>query len=182
MKPIRVVPIGIVDRRLLQSVAAALMHAYHVPSSIAPDVLDPTPTFHPERGQYHSTELLERLSALNLPTRVLGIASVDLYIPILTFVFGEAEMHGDCAVVSYHRLKEEFYGLPPDDAITETRLIKGAIHEIGHTYGLTHCDDYECVMAASHSVEWLDLKGERLCGACGVEKPRSVPVHPFATA
>lgn len=166
MKPIRVVPIGIVERPLLDAVAAALSAEYRVPCSVTPATIDPTNTRHPERGQYHSTELLDRLASMQLPTRALGVAAVDLYIPILTFVFGEAHLAGDCAIVSYHRLEESFYGLPRNAAITKTRLIKGAIHEIGHTYGLVHCDDYECVMAATHSVEWLDLKGSALCEEC----------------
>lgn len=166
MKPIRVVPIGIVDRGLLDSVVKGLMHEFNVPCSVAAASVDPAHTFHPERGQYHSTELLDRLSALQLSVRLLGVASVDLYIPILTFVFGEAHVDGDCAVISYHRLKQDFYGLPADEAMTATRLVKEAIHEIGHTYGLGHCDDYECVMAASHAVEWLDLKGQSMCDAC----------------
>jgi len=69
-------------------------------------------------------------------------------------------------VVSYHRLTQEFYGLPSDPALLTERLVKVAIHEVGHTAGLTHCDDYECVMAATHAVEWLDLKGAAFCGEC----------------
>ena len=98
--------------------------------------------------------------------RVLGVTSVDLYIPILTFVFGEAQMGGPCAVVSTHRLAQELYGLPADpDALAE-RLLKEAVHEIGHTLDLTHCEDYACAMAPSHAVEWIDLKQATLCEQC----------------
>jgi len=166
MSPVRVVPIGAVDAILLESIAAAVALEVGEPCRPAETVVDPAPRFHPERGQYHSTELLEDLAALGVPERVLGVTSVDLYIPILTFVFGEAHVDGDCAVVSYHRMRQEYYGLPNDHAVTKARLIKEAIHEIGHTYGLLHCDDYECVMAASHAVEWLDLKGQSFCTSC----------------
>ena len=98
--------------------------------------------------------------------RVLGVTGVDLYIPILTFVFGEAQMGGPCAVVSFHRLMQEFYGLPADPAVLIDRLIKESVHEVGHTLDLTHCDDYSCAMAPSHAVEWIDLKGQALCGSC----------------
>jgi predicted Zn-dependent protease len=97
---------------------------------------------------------------------IVGVTDVDLYIPILSFVFGEAQLGGHTAVVSYHRLHQQFYGLPRDDSLLRERLVKEAIHEAGHTLGLTHCDDYDCVMAASHAVEWLDLKGARFCAAC----------------
>ncbi len=74
--------------------------------------------------------------------RMLGVVAVDLYIPILTFVFGEAQMGGPCAVVSAHRLRQELYGLPPDPELFRQRVLKEAVHELGHTLNLTHCDDY----------------------------------------
>ena len=68
--------------------------------------------------------------------------------------------------VSYHRLRQEFYGLPPDANLLRERLIKEALHETGHTLALTHCEDYECVMAPSHAIEWLDLKESAFCPEC----------------
>jgi archaemetzincin len=97
---------------------------------------------------------------------MLGIVAVDLYIPILTYVFGEAQMGGPCAVISAHRLRQEFYGLPPNPDLFRQRVIKEAVHELGHTLNLTHCDDYRCAMAPSHAVEWIDLKDSALCTAC----------------
>ncbi len=61
---------------------------------------------------------------------------------------------------------QEFYGLPPDREIVQERLLKEAVHELGHTLDLTHCDDYQCAMAPSHAVEWIDLKDSMLCGSC----------------
>jgi archaemetzincin len=69
-------------------------------------------------------------------------------------------------VVSTHRLHQEFYGLPPDDGLLRERLLKEAVHELGHTLDLRHCDDYRCAMAASHAVEWIDLKEMGMCPAC----------------
>jgi archaemetzincin len=86
------------------------------------------------------------------------VAEVDLYIPILKYVFGEAQMGGPCAVVSTYRLRQEFYGWDPDDSLLRERLIKESIHELGHTLNLQHCQDYQCAMASSHSVEWIDLR------------------------
>ena len=88
------------------------------PARFLPYELDPTPSYHPERQQYHSSEILQRMQPLVRPQdwRFLAIADVDLYIPILKYVFGEAQMGGPCAVVSVHRLRQEFYGLDRDDA------------------------------------------------------------------
>ena len=165
MNPIRVVPIGAADPRLLRAVAEALARELDAACTIATHSMDPAFAYSPERNQYHSTALIERLAAIDAPL-VLGVTDVDLYIPILTFVFGEAQLGGRVAVVSYHRLTQEFYGLPRDEKLFVERLIKEAVHEVGHTAGLTHCDDYDCVMAASHTVEWLDLKGRALCDSC----------------
>ncbi len=98
--------------------------------------------------------------------RVLGVTEVDLYIPILTFVFGEAQLGGKFALVSAYRLRQEFYGLPADRDLLIDRLLKESVHELGHTVELTHCDDYRCVMAPSHAVEWIDLKESTFCRDC----------------
>jgi archaemetzincin len=168
MKPIRVVPVGGAEPRLLRAVATALTAELGAPCDIATQRVDPAFAHHPERNQYHSSAIIEHLAARNGTSRELlvGVTDVDLYIPILTFVFGEAQLGGAIAVVSYHRLTQEFYGLPRSESLLTERLVKEAIHEVGHTAGLTHCDDYECVMAASHAVEWLDLKGASLCEQC----------------
>jgi archaemetzincin len=168
MKPLQLLPVGNVADELLGYLETAIPRTLLVPCQILTSVLDPTPTFHVERRQYHSSELLARMQAVagSQCWRLLGIADLDLYIPILTFVFGEAQIGGPCALVSAQRLRQEFYSLPPDKALLEQRLLKEVIHEIGHTCDLTHCDNYACAMAPSHAVEWIDLKEPRLCSAC----------------
>lgn len=172
MKPIRVVACGAAGLQpavpLLGMVATALSRAFRSRVTVAEQPIDASFAHHPERDQYHSTAILEHLARLNGSHQqlLIGVTDLDLYIPILTFVFGEAQLGGTIAVVSFHRLQQEFYGLPPDPGLLESRLIKEAIHETGHTAGLTHCDDYECVMAATHAVEWLDLKGAAFCPEC----------------
>jgi archaemetzincin len=135
---------------------------------IRPDGLNGEFAYNPVRGQYHSTEILKRL--LQDPHaeswRILGVTDVDLYIPILTFVFGEAQLGDTGALVSTHRLRPEFYGMPQDPGLIQERLLKEALHELGHTFGLQHCPNYLCVMSASHSVERIDLKQADFCMAC----------------
>lgn len=168
MKPLRLLPIGKVGDGLLPFLRTALQQSLHIPCEIVPAVLDPAATFHAERRQYHSSELLAAMQkfANGQSWRVLGVADLDLYIPILTFVFGEAQTEGECALVSAARLRQEFYGLGPDEDLLEQRLLKEALHEIGHTCDLTHCDNYLCAMAASYAVEWIDVKEAALCSNC----------------
>lgn len=167
MNLVQLLPIGNMERRLLEGLQTAIPQCLQVSCEIVPAVLDPEPAFHAERQQYHSSEILQRMQSLpGGQWRLLGVASVDLYIPILKYVFGEAQMGGPCAVVSSHRLCQEFYGLDPDDEVLSQRLLKESVHELGHTLNLPHCEDYRCVMASSHAVEWIDLRETTMCDVC----------------
>lgn len=168
MNTVYLLPVGKVDISLVRELRTAIPGSLDVDCEILPYVLDPTPSYHAERQQYHSSEILRRMQGLVRAQdwRVLAIADVDLYIPILKYVFGEAQMAGPCAVVSTYRLRQEFYGLERDDGLLSLRLLKEATHELGHTLDLRHCENYRCVMASSHSVEWVDLRESTFCHAC----------------
>jgi archaemetzincin len=129
---------------------------------------DPEAAFDSDRGQYHSTGLLEALLAEPGAddSRILGVASVDLFIPIMTFVFGEAQLGGRAAVVSTYRLDNVHYGLPHDEPLLLERLAKEATHELGHTHGLVHCGSTSCVMRRSSYVEDIDVKSAQFCPTC----------------
>jgi archaemetzincin len=167
MRQLQLVAIGELDPALLDHLRARLVEQFRVRCQVGEPLPTPDYALHAERRQYHSSEILTRITPHAKDCwRVLGVTAVDLYIPILTFVFGEAQMGGPCAVVSMHRLRDEFYGLPPNPSMLKARLLKEAVHELGHTLHLTHCRDYYCVMASSHSVEWIDLKEHQLCADC----------------
>jgi archaemetzincin len=173
MKRFELLPIGDANDELLRTLQPVVAETFHVQCRILQVRLDPQFALHGERWQYHSSQILERMqSFLSVDasrldsSRLLGVAAVDLYIPILTFVFGEAQLGGQCAVISTYRLRQEFYGLPGDRELLRQRLAKEAVHELGHTLKLTHCDDYRCAMAPSHAVEWIDLKESALCSRC----------------
>jgi archaemetzincin len=168
MKLLQLVRIGEVEAAVLEQLGPRLAELFRVEWDVLPATLDPQQAYHAERQQYHSTELLGRMQALQGPQtwRLLGVSGADLYIPILTFVFGEAQLCGAAAVVSLHRLRQEFYGLPRDEELLRARLLKEAVHELGHTLDLRHCEDYQCAMAPSHAVEWIDLKDATFCAGC----------------
>ena len=179
MKRLQLLPIGNVDGGVLTDLTRALSATFRVPCEVSSTSLDPEFAFHGERQQYHSSELLYRMQdhVSGEAWRILGVTSVDLYIPILTFVFGEAQMGGPCSLVSFHRLRQEFYGLPADLGMLRERLLKEAVHEIGHTINLTHCEDYGCAMAPSHAVEWIDLKNASFCSSCWSKGHSAQKVH-----
>jgi archaemetzincin len=135
---------------------------------VRPLRFDPEATFDSSRGQYHATALLERLLGEERApgARILGVAGVDLFIPILTYVFGEAQLEGSAAVVSSYRLDNGNYGLPRDDKLLLDRLAKEATHELGHTYGLLHCQRGQCVMRSSTYAGDIDLKSDAFCAKC----------------
>jgi archaemetzincin len=177
MKLLQLLPVGDLPRGLLHELAPAMADSFRVPCEVLTPGLDPAFAHHQERHQYHSSEILRRMQDHlgEGSWRILGVAAVDLYIPILTFVFGEAQIGGPCAVVSLHRLRQEFYGLPEDRDLLRLRLLKEAVHEIGHTLDLTHCEDYQCAMAPSHAVEWIDLKDSSFCPTCAARAFQTVP-------
>lgn len=120
------------------------------------------------RRQVWSTPLLGKLQERRRrgSSVALGITDLDLYVPILTFVFGEAQLRGPAAVISTHRLRDEYYGLPGDEASLVARMLKETLHELGHTQGLRHCSDWRCVMSSAHTVERVDLRQAGFCREC----------------
>jgi len=168
MKRLHLLPIGPVDTQLLEWLGQGLYDKFRMPAEILLPALDPAFALHSERQQYHSSEILASTQRYlsDQTWRILGVTQLDLYIPILTFVFGEAQLRGKAAVVSYHRLRQEFYGLPKNMDVLANRLLVESVHELGHTLQLTHCHDYQCAMAPSHTVEWIDIKDSGFCEDC----------------
>jgi len=153
---------------MLDHVGAQISHALAATVAVLSHRFDPELVFDSSRGQYHSTLLLEHLLAESTGSgaRILGIAGVDLFIPILTYVFGEAQLAGRAAVVSTYRLDSARYGLPANHRHLLDRLAKESIHELGHTCGLIHCNQSACVMRSSTYVEDIDLKSAQFCSVC----------------
>jgi archaemetzincin len=162
---------GPCDEEMLETVRLHVAAELGVTATLHRPAERPVGTVDARRGQHSSREMLRWLVALAPAdgTRVLGITNVDLFIPILTFVFGEAQLEGRAAVVSFARLVE-----PGDRALTTWRLAREAVHELGHTFGLVHCggvagdgrDAAACVMSRSASVRAVDVKSTRLCPDC----------------
>ena len=133
--------------------------------------------FDRSRGQYGSIPVLEMLTRLYPADalKLLAITERDLFIPVLTFVFGHAQLGGRVAVVSLARLRQEFYGLEPNSEVFLERTYKEVLHEAGHTFGLVHCNDRGCAMSLATNVRQIDQKRAAFCASCGAllrRKPR----------
>ena len=122
--------------------------------------------FQSDRGQYDASSIITSYDGPDIKGRIILLTSVDLFIPIFTFVFGLAKLNGNIGIVSTHRLKSEFYGLPSDDDLLQARLIKEIVHELGHLLNLRHCSNYYCVMTSSNTADDIDIKSERFCKSC----------------
>jgi len=164
--------------RVVERLGAELAREFRCTVRVRRPWFDPEEAYSSERGQYDSSRLLALLLADPEAdkTCVLGLTGVDLFVPVLTFVYGEAQLDGRAAVVSLHRLRAETYGRPADAELCHERLYKEAAHELGHVLGLLHCADPTCVMRASTFVEQVDAKSREFCDACAAH----VAAHPAA--
>ncbi len=168
MKEINIIPIGRIDPDILESIRAGLVKIFPWSAVIEKEIRLPEETYSPRRKQYHAAKILGILKAPKhvKSESILGVTNVELYVPELNFVFGEADMRSGTALISLARLKPEFYGLQPDKKLCAERAIKEAVHELGHVCGLDHCDSPDCVMYFSNSINDTDRKGPGFCRPC----------------
>lgn len=169
MSYIDIVPIGEIVEPLLVSLKQSLSQTFRIQTRIRKRAFDIPPVYDSVRNQYNSSGLL--LQVINdIPPetlKILAVTELDLFIPIFTFLFGEAQLNGKGALVSTHRLHNQFYGIPENEELLKNRLLKEGIHELGHTFGLIHCFTLRCVMNTSTYVEDIDQKSAQFCRACG---------------
>jgi archaemetzincin len=168
-KDLRILTVASISATQLEEIMGGLARQFDVRVEADELAFDLERAFDRTRNQYLSAALLRQLSTITgpaSPPKIVGITDVDLFAPILTFVFGEAQLNGACAVLSTFRLQNAFYGIPPDPKKLTRRIVKEVIHETGHLFGLTHCPLFDCVMRSSTYVEEIDLKTDRLCPQC----------------
>lgn len=168
LENITLISYGYFEKRLLDLVAGDIEHEFLLPVRIQEGYLDLSEFYDAARRQYDGNKLLHeiemRYASDNCKT--LGVFNVDLFIPILTFIFGQAFLNGRCGIASIYRLSNERYGIKPDERIFIDRIRKEIIHELGHTFGLIHCQIPTCVMRSSTYVEDIDQKSHQLCHQC----------------
>jgi archaemetzincin len=169
LQTIIISPIDNIDAGIHTSIGREIHRIFGFHTEMKPLLKDVSFAFDPGRGQYYSTVILEKLASM-LPAqnvKVIAIANVDLFIPILTHVYGEAQLAGRACIVSTFRLKE---GLSPMNIPEnyEKRLVKEALHELGHTFNLRHCQDKSCIMHYCRNIRDVDRKSDQPCRYCKI--------------
>lgn len=168
MSYIDLIPIGEIEDFLILPLQQGLFQTFKIQTRIRHRSFDLQSVYDPLRNQYNSSHLLLQLIHNPPPEtlKILGVTELDLFIPIFTFLFGEAQLNGIGALVSLHRLHNPFYGIPENKELLRSRLLKESIHELGHTFGLVHCFNLRCVMNTSTYVEEIDQKSAQFCKQC----------------
>lgn len=165
---LRIVPVNGIDREFLSRLSLCLAERFlysvvvETPLPLSRSSLNNTrrqlfvPTF--------STKLLREYG--NGGGLLLGITDYDLYKTSQRFVFGDADEQRRVAVVSLHRLRNEFYGEDSDENVLFQRTLKECVHELGHALGLKHCYNARCAMHYSNSIFETDNKMPHFCEVC----------------
>jgi archaemetzincin len=167
-QPIGLIPIGPIDGELLAWLQSRLPDLTGSPVHIGAEVPLPAHGFDPLRNQYQGDVLLAILRDLPYPNlgRLLGFTDADCYAAGLNFIFGQAVVGGREAFVALPRLRQTYYGLEHNEELFRQRVLKEAIHELGHTWSLPHCPDPLCVMYFSDTLQDTDVKQLELCDRC----------------
>lgn len=166
---ILVAPIGEFAPDLVAAVGREVRRVFRFPAVVRELAVEIGLAYDAERNQYHSTPILVQLAAAAPPPalKVIAVVAVDLFIPILTHVYGEAQLGGRACIVSTFRLNAGPAAVQVADRY-RGRIVKEAIHELGHTFGLRHCRDERCIMHYCRSEADVDRKSDQLCRYCSV--------------
>jgi archaemetzincin len=168
LQNITIVSFGYFENDFLEKIAENIRSEFFCDVRIIEGHLDLSDFYNPARLQYNANDLLNHVKthyASGL-TKTIGIFNVDLYIPIFTYIFGQAFLNGESGIASLFRLSNERYGIESDEDLLLERFSKEIIHELGHSFGLIHCQVPDCVMRSSTYVEDIDQKSSTFCSNC----------------
>jgi archaemetzincin len=165
---IAVVPVGDVPELAPRVIAAHIIGFLKLAAEVLAPAEPPAAAFDESLGRYNAAKILSCFESGPHDTydKVIAVLNVDLFIPTFAYVFGEAKQGGKHALVSLFRLAKENEGRNPASAILYERAAKVALHELGHLYNLTHCEDISCLMHYSGGLTDLDDIPLYFCRYC----------------
>jgi archaemetzincin len=167
-KIISVQPLGHVRRDVLEVIASNLQAFFQIPAQVLLGQPIPEGAYNAQRDQYNCYPILSFLGTLRPhdAIKIMGVTEVDLFIPILTYVFGEAEMGGNATVISTYRPAGSKDPEPVTSKCLFERAAKIAVHEMAHTFRLAHCKEDECIMRSFPVLSDIDDKPIHFCRYC----------------
>ena len=169
MQKIIISPINNIDVCNYQLLGQKIHRTFGFQTEIKSLLQDVNFAYNLTRDQYHSTAILEKLASTS-PSQAIKVAAItnkDLFIPILTHVYGEAQIAGKACIVSTFRLQEGL-SIATIEKEFENRIVKEVLHELGHTFNLRHCNDKSCSMHYCRSIRDVDRKSDQLCRYCKI--------------
>lgn len=170
---------GHFEKSVIDKISHDLLLFFGFPLAVKECSLDLGSFYNPTRRQYDANMILKAISELTSPDAIktIGLMRVDIYIPILTYIFGQSILNGSAGIVSLYRLRNELYGLEQDNNLLTERFRKVIVHELGHAFGLIHCHNPSCIMRSSTYVEDLDQKNLDFCFKCKTELDRRLSAY-----
>jgi archaemetzincin len=171
MQYITLISYGNFEKYFLEEIVEDVTREFPFPVNVEESHIDVSTFYDPARKQYNGNQLLKEVDSRvhSNSLKTIGLFRVDIFIPILTYIFGQAFLLGRAGIASIYRLKNEYYGMKPDEKLLLERFSKEIIHELGHTFGLKHCHIPTCVMISSTYVEDIDQKSANFCIKCRTE-------------
>ncbi len=168
VRNITLISFGYWDAGFLQTLLNNVSRVFRAQVHLKDGHLDVSDFYDAARRQYNANDLLKHIEMAyaTSDTKTLAMFNVDLFIPIFTYIFGQAFLNGNSGIVSDYRLHNERYGMLADNDLMWQRLTKEIIHELGHTFGLIHCHEPYCVMQSGNYVEDIDQKNAGFCEKC----------------
>jgi len=167
-KSIYVLPLGNVSLDFIEKLKSDLEKVFDFEIKLENKIEISDYAYNKEKNKYNGRIILNELSKVNFKNceKILAITDEDLFTEDLDYIFGQAESSGKVCLISIKRLDPEFYKEKPNESLFYNRILKEAVHELGHTFSLKHCQNKKCVMHFSNNIENTDLKSKNFCTKC----------------